>query len=298
MTNRRPKSLPFVASLDRDKGSSTSDRVLTFALVVIPFVATIAAVILTIVGIEIVTWKDMALLGGFYAASSIGITIGYHRMLCHTSFEAHPILRAVLLIFGVGSLQGGPLSWAATHLKHHAHSDQEEDPHSPLKSLTHAHVGWLFDSEHADPNQYAKAQTKDPVVRFVSKTAFWWAMLGLAAPAVIGGWSGLLWGTLVRVFLVHHVTWSVNSICHRVGARPFRTGADLSTNNPLVGLLAMGEGWHNNHHAFPRSAFHGLRRREIDVAGYVIRLLGALRLVKNIYRVPPELVEARHKAAV
>ena len=298
MTSSRLKSLSPLASLDRAKGVSRTDQTLTLVLVVTPFLATIAAIVLASIGTTLVSLKDMALLGGFYAASSLGVTVGYHRMLCHTSFEANPVVRAVLLIFGVWSIQGGPLSWAAIHLKHHAYSDEtEQDPHTPLKSLAHAHVGWLFTSERVDPAQYAKGQLKDPVNRFISRTALWWALIGILAPFAIGGWTGFLWGTLVRIFLVHHVTWSVNSICHRIGARPFRQGSDLSTNNVLVGVMAMGEGWHNNHHAFPRSAFHGLRRREIDVSGYVIRLLGALRLVKNIYRVPPERVAARYRAA-
>lgn len=296
MANRLLKTLPLVASLDRNKNASMRDQILTFALVAGPFAATIAAVALSAMGVEIISWKDMALLGGFYAAASIGITIGYHRMLCHTSFEAHPVFRAVLLIFGVWAIQGGPLSWAAVHIKHHAYSDEDADPHSPLKSLMHAHVGWLFKGERVDPMQFAKAQSRDPAARFVGKTAVWWALVGLLAPLAIGGWSGFLWGTLVRMFLVHHVTWSVNSICHRLGTRPYAKGADLSTNNVIVGLLAMGEGWHNNHHAFPRSAFHGLRRWEVDVSGYLIRLLSALGLVKNVYRVPPDLVE-RHKSA-
>ncbi len=128
---------------------------------------------------------------------------------------------------------------------------------------------------------------------FVGKTAFWWAVLGMALPFIIGGWTGFLWGTVVRMVVVHHVTWSVNSVTHRWGSRPYKTGKDLSTNNVLVGILAMGEGWHNNHHAFPRSASHGLTRWQIDVTAYIIRLMGALHLVRDIYKVPREAIAAK-----
>jgi len=159
-------------------------------------------------------------------------------------------------------------------------------------------MGWLMHFDRVELDVYAKTQLKDPITMFISRTAFWWVVLGLVIPFLIGGWSGLLWGGIVRIFLVHHVTWSVNSICHIFGSRPYKiSGSDQSTNNWVVGLFAMGEGWHNNHHAFPRSAFHGLRPWEIDVSGYVIRVLGVLRLAKNIYRVPQAVLHARAGAA-
>jgi stearoyl-CoA desaturase (delta-9 desaturase) len=183
--------------------------------------------------------------------------------------------------------------WAAIHSKHHVHSDTEQDPHSPTKSFFHSHMGWMLTPFRADPERYAKAAMQDPVVMFVSRTTFWWAVLGCLIPYFVAGWEGFLWGTLVRVFVVHHVTWSVNSICHTFGSRPYATGRDLSTNNWIVGLLAMGEGWHNNHHAFPKSAFHGLHWKQFDLSGQVIRAMGTLRLAREICTIPRDVIEAR-----
>ena len=239
--------------------------------------------------------KDFALFGAFYLMSSIGITVGFHRMLTHAAFDAPPLIRGILLIFGMFALQGSPTSWAAAHIKHHVYSDKADDPHSPLVSLFHAHIGWLF-TTRVSKTKYAKRQMLDPVVMFVSKTCGLWALLGIFLPFLIGGWTGLLWGAGVRIFLVHHVTWSVNSICHTFGSRPFMTG-ERSTNNLVVGILGMGEGWHNNHHAFQRSAFHGLRWYEFDASGYFIRLLSTFGLASKVYRVPRELMAERRQEA-
>ena len=259
--------------------------------------APLAGVIYALVNLpsDLPSAKDLALLGGFYAATALGITIGFHRMGTHMSFQAPWPVRALLLILGTMSIQGAALSWIAIHTKHHVKSDTPEDPHSPTQGFWHAHVGWIFGTLRAEPEQYAKGQMHDPVLMFVSRTALWWAVLGMVLPFLIGGYSGFLWGSLVRVFLVHHVTWSVNSVCHVIGTRPFKTGKDLSTNNPVVGILAAGEGWHNNHHAFPRSAFHGLAWWQVDFSGYAIWTLQKLRLVRQVYRVSPEIIKARMK---
>lgn len=270
--------------------SQIIQQFLTLTLVLAPFGGSIYALIRLINGQ--VTPLDFILLGGFYVATALGITVGFHRMLTHNSFEAHPIVKIILLIFGTWAIQGAALSWTAIHQKHHVKSDEIDDPHSPRRNFFHAHMGWLFGFERADSNVYAKSQQRDPIVRFISKTSFWWIALSFIIPFLIGGWSGFVWGVGVRLFLVHHVTWSVNSVCHVLGRRPYATG-DLSTNNWIIGLLAMGEGWHNNHHAFPRSAFHGLRLWQIDTSGYVIHILGWLRLAKKIYRVPKNLVSSR-----
>jgi stearoyl-CoA desaturase (delta-9 desaturase) len=296
-TPPKPTNARLLANPEADRSViSRWDKVLILFLITLPLGATIFTMVGAALWTDYLGWKEFALFGAFYVMSAFGITVGFHRMLTHSSFEAHPIVRAVLLIFGMWALEGGPISWAAVHIKHHAYSDKPEDPHSPLKGFFHAHMWWLF-STRVDPNKYAPKQLQDPVARFIARTAGWWALLGILLPFFIGGWTGLLWGSGVRVFLVHHVTWSVNSICHTWGARPFKTGSDRSTNNPVVGILGMGEGWHNNHHAFPRSALHGLRWFEFDLSGYLIRALGAVGLVRNIYRVPAQVISARRRGA-
>jgi stearoyl-CoA desaturase (delta-9 desaturase) len=187
------------------------------------------------------------------------------------------------------AVQGPAITWAANHLKHHALADQPGDPHSPVDGLVHAHLGWLFRENDADPNLYCRHLLSDPVVVFVDRTFLLWVALSLLIPFAIGGWTGLLWGGLVRMFYVHHVTWSVNSVCHTFGRRAFET-TDRSRNQWMVGLLALGEGWHNNHHAFPRSAVHGLDRWQFDLSAWLITTLERLRLATNVQRIAPETI--------
>jgi stearoyl-CoA desaturase (delta-9 desaturase) len=213
-------------------------------------------------------------------------------MLTHRSFRPHPVIKFLLLVLGSMALEGPALSWAATHVKHHAHADREGDPHSPLEGFFHAHIGWLMRNTFADPDVYCRNLVNDRMVVFVSRTFLLWVVISLAIPFALGGWTGLLWGGLVRIFLTHHVTWSVNSVCHTFGKRSFET-KDRSYNEWIVGLLAFGEGWHNNHHAFPRSAFHGLRWWQFDLSGYIIWTLEHLGLARDVYRVPATLL-ARH----
>jgi stearoyl-CoA desaturase (delta-9 desaturase) len=272
---------------------SATQKAIILGTVIVPLLGTLFAIHL--LWQRAVGWPDIALLLTLYAASGLGITAGFHRMLTHRSFVAHPVVKALFLILGSMAVEGPALGWAADHIRHHAYSDQEGDPHSPLVSFFHAHIGWMWDHQPSDPAIYCKHLLKDRLVMAISRTFVLWAMLGLALPAAIGGalggWrgalTGLVWGGLVRVFLTHHVTWSVNSICHTFGRRTFAT-TDRSRNEWLVGLLAFGEGWHNNHHAFPRSAFHGLRWWQFDASGYLIWLLERLRLVRDVYRVSPE----------
>jgi len=250
----------------------------------------------------------MFILGGF------GITIGYHRMLTHKSFQAPDWIRAFFLITGSMTLQGPALNWAATHIQHHANSDMDDDPHSPLKSFFHGHVGWILDDFQPDIAKYAKPLLKDPLIVFISKTFLVWVALGFLIPTLIcgvieyqggGGWhgfqigalQGFFWGGLVRVFLNHHVTWSVNSICHTFGGRDFET-TDVSRNNFIFGILAMGEGWHNNHHAFPRSAFHGMKWWQIDPSAYLIRIMEKCGLASDVVRISQERQEKRRKHGV
>ncbi|MEO8970006.1 MAG: acyl-CoA desaturase [Ktedonobacteraceae bacterium] len=259
-------------------------------VVVAPLLATVFA--MRLLWERAVNWTDVVLLLVMYSLVALGVTIGFHRMLTHRSFKPHPAVKLVLLILGSMSVEGAALDWAATHIKHHAQADREGDPHSPVEGFFHSHVGWLFKDRMADPNIYCRYLLKDPVVVFVSRTFLLWVVLSLVIPFAIGGWTGLLWGGLVRMFLTHHVTWSVNSVCHTFGKREFETN-DRSRNEWVVGLLGFGEGWHNNHHAFPRSAFHGLHWWQFDLSGYVIWTLERVGLARDVYRITPELLERR-----
>jgi stearoyl-CoA desaturase (delta-9 desaturase) len=270
--------------------SLTASKVVVLFVVVVPLLATGLAI--RLLWARAVHWPDLALLLTMYALVAFGVTVGYHRMLTHRSFRPHPVVKCLLLILGSMSVEGPALQWAATHIKHHALSDREGDPHSPVDGFFHAHIGWMFVEDLGDPNRYCPHLKKDKLIVFLSRTFLLWVVLGLVIPFALGGWTGLLWGGLVRIFLTHHVTWSVNSVCHTFGKRAFET-TDRSRNEWVVGLLGFGEGWHNNHHAFPRSAFHGLHWWQVDVSGYLIWSLERLGLAKEVYRVPPALLARR-----
>ena len=258
--------------------------------VIVPLLATILAIYL--LWERAVFWSDLELLATMYTLVMLGVTLGYHRMLAHRSFRCHPFIKFILLVLGSMSLQGYAIEWAATHIKHHALADREGDPHSPLEGFFHAHIGWIFGygQNNPDPNLYCRHLLSDHLVIFISRTYLFWVVLGLVIPLVIGSWTGFLWGGLVRVFLVHHVTFSVNSVCHTFGKREFQT-KDQSRNQWIVGLLTFGEGWHNNHHAFPRSAFHGLHWWQFDLSCYIIRGRERLGLADDVHRIPPVLPE-------
>ena len=267
--------------------SLTIKKIVMLVVVVLPFLATLFAI--DLLWQRAVNWTDLALLVAFNLLAGLGVTVGYHRMLTHRSFQPHPVVKFIFLVFGSMAVEGPALEWAATHIKHHAHADREGDPHSPVEGFWHAHMGWMFNRSFADPNIYCRNLVKDPIVVFVSRTFIFWVFLSLAIPFAIGGWTGLLWGGLVRIFLTHHITWSVNSVCHTFGKREFET-RDQSRNEWIVGLLGLGEGWHNNHHAFPRSAFHGLHWWQFDLSGYVIWTLERVGLVHDVYRVSPAML--------
>ena len=263
--------------------------------VVVPFLATLAAIVLF--WNRIVSATDLAILAVMYLLTAAGITVGYHRLLTHRSFRTHKPIEYLFAILGSMAVQGSVIAWVADHRKHHAHTDVEGDPHSPhvghgdgvsgvLRGLWHAHTGWLL-SEHgrADWKKYAPDLYEDPGMRFINRRFVRLVVLGLALPALVGylltgtllgAATGLLWGGLVRVFLVHHVTWSVNSVCHFLGTRRFEV-EDHSTNVFWLALPSLGESWHHNHHAFPRSAVHGLRRWELDPSALVIRTMETAR---------------------
>jgi stearoyl-CoA desaturase (delta-9 desaturase) len=280
--------------------------------VVVPFLGLIAAVYL--MWGHGVDWTQLALLVGFYSFTILGITIGYHRMFTHRALESGPVLRGLLAIAGSMSAQGPVLEWCAMHRAHHKHSDRQGDPHSPhihgegflglLKGMWYSHMGWLFASDpDLEPANVADL-VADPVLRFVDRFFWVWMLVGWLVPGILAGlilhsWTGVLegviWGGLVRTFLLHHVTWSINSVCHVWGTRRFN-GPDESRNNLVFGLLAFGEGWHNNHHAFPTSARHGLRWWEFDSGWLVVRLLQKAKLVWNVRVPPPSAIEMRTAA--
>ncbi len=265
-------------------------KLIILALVVLPLAGTLLA--MRLLWRRAVGWSDLGLLAGLYLPVSMGVTVGFHRFLTHRGFKTAAPLKLLLLILGSMALEGPALVWAANHRKHHALSDQTGDPHSPQDGFFHAHIGWLFTGMDADARLYARDLTEDRLVLIASQLFPLWAVLSLAIPFALGGWHGLIWGGLVRIFLTHHVTWSVNSVCHSFGSRPFGT-KDRSRNQWLIGLLALGEGWHNNHHAFPRSALHGLRWWQFDLSGLTIRLLERVRLVSGVERVGAPEIRAR-----
>ncbi len=269
-------------------------KVGVLVVVIGPFVATAIAIVQ--LWDRAVAWRDIALLVGMYLPISLGVTAGFHRMLTHRSFRAHPAVRLVLLVLGSMAIEGPPVEWAATHLKHHALADRDGDPHSPVHGLVHAHLGWLLSRERADAGVYCRGLLNDRLVGFVDRAFPVWIVLSLVVPFAVGGWTGLLWGGLVRIFFVHHVTWSVNSVCHTFGRRAYAT-TDRSRNQWTVGLLAMGEGWHNNHHAFPRSAVHGLDRWQLDVSAWVIAGLERIRLASDVQRITHEALSRKRLAS-
>jgi stearoyl-CoA desaturase (delta-9 desaturase) len=239
-----------------------------------------------------VGWREIAILVVFYLATGIGMTVGYHRFLAHRSFETRPSVEGVLLVLGAMSMPARPLDFAAYHLQHHAHADHDGDPHSPRDGLLHAHIGWTLSRNHPDREFYCRHLLGDRVVAFVDRTTLWWFGLGLLLPVALDGWRGFLWGGLVRMALQNHATFAVNSICHAFGSRPFTT-RDQSRNNLVIALWALGEGWHNNHHAFPSAAYHGIGWRQPDLSGALIRTLNRTGLAWNVRRTPPDALDRR-----
>jgi stearoyl-CoA desaturase (delta-9 desaturase) len=260
-------------------------------------------------------WHDIVVFAITYCLCGLGITVGFHRHLTHRAFATSRWLRGTLAALGSAAIEGPVIAWVADHRKHHAFSDQEGDPHSPhvghgggvrgaLRGLGHAHVGWLFlHTQRGNKQRYAPDLLADPTIRFVDRTFLLWVGIGLAVPFGLGmaiggsvdaGLTGLLWGGGVRIFLLHHVTYSINSLCHFFGRRPFATD-DESRNLAWLAPLSFGEAWHNNHHAFPTSAAHGLRwyQRMLDPSALVIAGLERMGLVWDVVRVPPERQAAK-----
>lgn len=295
-------------------------RTYNLLAVFLPVVGVFAAIVL--LWNKAVGWTDLAIMAAFYAITGFGVTIGYHRLFTHRSFQTSRPLRALFGIAGSMAIEGSVITWVADHRKHHAFADEEGDPHSPhlghdgglrgaLRGLWHAQVGWLLDGKshgRASARRYAPDLLKDPVVRWVNRMFPLWALLSLVLPALagfvlsgfkpFGALTGFIWGGLVRLFLVHHVTWAVNSVCHFFGRRRFVT-SDKSTNVFWLALPSLGEAWHHNHHAFPTSASHGLRRWErlLDPSALVIFTLEKLGLVWDVRRVSEERQASKERPA-
>lgn len=290
--------------------TSRAHMIGTLLVVVLPFLAFAAAIVLL--------WEtaavgpvDIGLLIAMHVVAGLGITVGFHRMLTHRSFDAKPWVRGAFTAFGSLAIEGRPVHWVADHRRHHAFSDEAGDPHSPhvddhgedydgfwgaVKGAWHAHIGWFFAEGQTPAARFAPDLLKDRVVMAIDRQFGWFIVLALAIPGLLGflltggSWwgalTGMFWGGAVRIFITHHVTWSVNSICHMFGRRPFESG-DKSTNNWLLALPTLGEAWHHNHHAFPTSAFHGLKRwqKAMDPSGWVVWFLEKTGLAWNVKRV-------------
>jgi stearoyl-CoA desaturase (delta-9 desaturase) len=247
-------------------------------------------------------WSDLGIMAGMYVVCAFGTTIGFHRYFTHKGFQARTAVKALLAILGCMTMQGPLTQWVTDHRKHHAFSDKEGDPHSPhaghpegvwgaVTGFVHAHVGWMFTLKGMERGrEYGRDLYEDRLVRTIDRLYLLWVVATLGIPFALGyavggtwqrGVEAMLWGGLVRIFLYQHATFSVNSICHMFGRQDY-VSRDEARNNWLVAVLVFGEGWHNNHHAFPASARHGLHRFQIDVSWWVIRGMEKLKLVWDV----------------
>src|SRR6478609_3127016 len=282
------------------------DRFLTGTVTVLPILA--LGLVAWQVWSELLGWSDLIVFAIMYIATGLGITVGFHRLFTHRSFKTGKAVRAILAALGSAAIEGPVISWVADHRKHHAYSDQPGDPHSPhvdhghglkgaLRGLAHAHVGWLFiHTERGLKSRYAPDLIADPVVSFISRTFVLWVFVGLLAPFLLG-WAiggtldaaltGLLWGGAVRMLVLHHSTYSINSLCHFFGRKRFKT-PDESRNLAWLSFFTFGEAWHNNHHAFPTSYRHGMTRWQFDPSAGVIWMLEKCGLAWDVVRISPD----------
>jgi stearoyl-CoA desaturase (Delta-9 desaturase) len=293
------------------KTMTRAERLANLVAVGLPFVGLLLAIVL--LWNHGVDASDLVAFGVMYLIAGFGVTVGYHRLLTHRAFQTHKPLEYAFAVAGSMSVQGPVIDWVADHRKHHAHTDVEGDPHSPhvdfaegwrgaLRGLFHAHMGWLFSNHgRAQRRKYAPDLVEDRGMRALNRRFHWLVGLSLLAPFLIGlaldrtlagALSALLWGGLVRIFFQHHVTWSINSVCHFFGRRRFDV-EDQSTNVAWLALPSLGESWHHNHHAFPRSARHGLRWWEVDLSALVIRGLQRVGLAWNVTLIAPERQQAK-----
>ena len=283
----------------RPSTSRISQVVTLIAVIVPPLGLGLAAGLLWGVGFH---WVDLALFAGLYVLCAFGTTIGFHRFFTHKGFETRAPIKALLAILGCMTMQGPVTQWVTDHRKHHALSDQPGDPHSPhvgygggawgaVRGFVHAHVGWMFRNLGMEQGrEYGRDLYEDRLVRTIDRLYLVWVVLTLGIPFAIGfavggtwgaGVEGLVWGGLIRIAAYQHATFSVNSICHMFGRQDYRS-RDEARNNWLVAALVFGEGWHNNHHAFPSSARHGLAWWQYDLSWWIIRGLEKVGLAWDV----------------
>jgi stearoyl-CoA desaturase (delta-9 desaturase) len=272
----------------------------------------VALVLLPYTGVTAVSLWLMVVM---HLVTMLGITTGYHRQFAHHAFKAHPAIRALLIIMGSMAAQGPVIHWVSNHRRHHEFSDEDGDAHSPhiaeggrwpaLRGFWHAHIGWMFTGAATNPGRYARDLLRDPMVSRMNRLYRAWVALGVAIPALLGAvltpesWvsgaaEGALWGGLVRIFLVHHATWSINSITHLYGARPYQT-TERSTNNFWLAIPSAGEAWHNCHHAFPASARFGLEWWQVDLGYLLVVAFQRLGLVWDVH-IPAESIKAARRS--
>lgn len=284
-------------------GMGAAERYANLSGVIVPFLGVIAAIVL--LWNDMIDWTTVAVMVVMYVLTAMGVTVGFHRLLTHRAFQTYPWLERTFAVLGSLSVQGSVLDWVADHRKHHAHTDAEGDPHSPhvghghgFGGFLHAHVGWLMETQgQADWKRYARDLYDDPGMRRIGRNFPLMVLLSLLIPTVLdcalhgftakGALEGFIWGGLVRIFFVHHITWSINSVCHIFGRRRFAI-EDKSTNVWWLAPFSLGESWHHNHHAFPRSAFHGLKWYELDFSGLMIRAMKKAGLAWNVVEITPE----------
>ena len=299
-----------VTGLVRTKAAARAEQVILLVLIIVPLLAVVAAV--PVAWGWGLGWHDVVIALVMYAISGHGVTVGFHRYFTHGAFKAKKAVRVAMAVAGSLAIEGPVIRWVADHRRHHAYSDREGDPHSPwkygedrrslIKGLWHAHIGWMFDIEQTNHARYAPDLLADSAIVKVSKAFPWLSAVSLLTPPLVGYlWSGFawqgavtafFWASLVRVALLHHVTWSINSICHAMGKRPF-VSRDKAGNVWWLAIPSMGESWHNLHHADPTAARHGVLRGQLDSTGRIIWTMEKLGLAYDVRWPSPERIQAK-----